>query len=71
MPDLGADILEGGPVDNVGAMTPCIGRMLRGFQYKAARKLTGRQPRRGRDGVWVYPPLEESIEEAGLKEVET
>ena len=26
------------------------------FQSRAARRLTGRLPRRGRDGKWVYPP---------------
>ena len=27
------------------------------FQSMVARKLTGRQPRRGRDGRWFYPSL--------------
>ena len=27
------------------------------FQGRVARKLTGRQPRRGRDGRWFYPSL--------------
>ena len=26
------------------------------FQGRVARRLTGRMPRRGRDGKWVYPP---------------
>ena len=28
------------------------------FQGRVARRLTGRQPRRGRDGRWFYPSLE-------------
>ena len=47
-------------------MTPHIGRVLRGFQDRVALRLTGRQPWRGRDGVWVYPPLEDTTVEAGL-----
>ena len=26
---------------------------------------------RGRDGVWVYPPLEDAMAETGLQEVDT
>ena len=36
-----------------------------------ARRLTGRQPRKGRDGGWVYPLLEDAIAEAVLQENET
>ena len=32
-----------------------IGRILCGFHHRAARRLTGRQPWRVRDGIWVYP----------------
>ena len=39
-----------------------------GFHHKVACRLTGR---RGRDGGWVYPLLNEAISEAGLQEVET
>ena len=35
------------------------------------RRLTGKQPHRGRDGVWIYPPLEDSMTEAELQEVDT
>ena len=38
-------------------MIPRIGRVLGGFHYRVSRRLTGRQPRQGRDGVWLYPPL--------------
>ena len=30
----------------------------------------GRQPRKGQDGGWFYPPLEDVIEKLGLQEVE-
>ena len=35
------------------------------FQGRVARRLTGRQPRRGRDGEWYYPSLIGSLKEAG------
>ena len=47
-------------------MTPHIGIILGGFQDRVALRLTGRQPWRGRDGVWVYPPLEDTTVEVGL-----
>ena len=47
-------------------MTPHIRRVLGGFHHRVALRLTGRQPWRGRDGVWVYPPLEDTTVEAGL-----
>ena len=49
-------------------MTPRIGRVLGIFHHRVERKLMGRQPQRGQDGVWVYPPL---LEDAGFQEVET
>ena len=52
-------------------MTPCIGRVLGGFHCRVALRLTGRKPRRGRDGVWFYPPLEDTMAGAGLQDVET
>ena len=36
------------------------------FQGRAARRLTGRQPRRGRDGEWFYPSLVGALKEAGV-----
>ena len=60
-----SEILDGGPVG------PPIRRFLGGFHHKVARRLTGRQHRLGRDGLWIYPPLEDAIAEAGLQEVET
>ena len=52
-------------------MTPHIGRVLGRYHHRVACRLAGRQPRRGREGVWTYPLLEYAMEEAGLKEVET
>ena len=52
-------------------LTPRMKRVLGGLHYRVARRLTGRQPRRGQERVWVYPPLEDEMEEAGLQEVET
>ena len=60
-----SEILGGVPVG------PPIGRLLGGFHHKVARRMTGKQPRLGRDSLWIYPPLEEAIAEAGLQELET
>ena len=39
-------------------ITPRIGSVLGGFHQRVDQKLTRRQPRRGGDGVWFYPSLE-------------
>ena len=52
-------------------MNPHIGRALGGFHHRVVHRLTGRQPRKGRDEVWTYPPLEDAMAEAGIHEVET
>ena len=41
------------------------------FHHRVDLKLTGRQPQKGRDGGWVYPPMEDVMAEAGLQELET
>ena len=46
-------------------------RALSAFIHGAARQITGRQPRIGRDGEWFYPSLEGSMKEAGLTDVHT
>ena len=51
-------------------ITPHTGRVLGGFHHRVARTLTGRQPWRGRNGIWVYPPLEEAMVELVLQEVD-
>ena len=52
-------------------MTLNIGRVWGGFHYRVAHSMTGRKPRRVRDGGWEYTPLEEAMAEAGLQEVDT
>ena len=52
-----------------------IGRVLGGFHHRLARSLMMRKLYRRQYGVWVYPLVEETMEEemmkAGLKEVDT
>ena len=48
-----------------------MGRELGRFHHRVACRMTGQLPRRGREGRWIYLPLEEAMEESGLQEVET
>ena len=48
-----------------------IERALSAFIHGAARRITGRQLRKGRDGKWHYPLLEGAMKEAGLTDVRT
>ena len=41
------------------------------FQGRVARRLTGRQPRRGREGDWFYPSLAGDLKEAGVVRART
>ena len=41
------------------------------FQGRVARRLIGRQPRRGRDGEWFYPYLAGALKEAGAVRART
>ena len=41
------------------------------FQGRVARRLTGRMPRRGRDGKWIYRPLAGTTKEAGIVRART
>ena len=41
------------------------------FQGRVARRLTGRMPRRGRDGKWVYLPLAGATKDAGIVRART
>ena len=52
-------------------VSPMMERALSAFIHGAARRLTGRQPRKGRDGKWHYPSLESSMKEAGITDVRT
>ena len=50
-------------------MTLCTRRVLGGFHHSVDHRMTGRQPQRGKDGVWIYPILEDAMAEVGLQEV--
>ena len=50
-------------------LTPQIERALDSFMHGAARRITGRQPRRGWDGKWYYPYLAGAMKEAGFTEI--
>ena len=52
-------------------MTPPTGRVLGGFHHRVARRMTRRQPQKVQDGGWVHPYIEETMGEAGLKEMKT
>ena len=52
-------------------VSPMMERALSTFLHGAARGITGRQPRRGRDGKWHYHSLEGTMEEAGLTDIQT
>ena len=41
------------------------------FQGRVARRLTGKLPRQGRDGKWVYPSLAGALKEAGVVRART
>ena len=41
------------------------------FQGRVARKLTGGQPHRGRDGGWFYPSLAVEMKEARIVQIRT
>ena len=50
-------------------LTPRMEQDLDRFHHRVARRLTGRKPRRRGDGSWAYPTLEETMGEAGFKEI--
>ena len=52
-------------------MTLRIGIILGILHHRVAHKIMGRQPQRVRKILWVYPPLEDAMAEAGLQEVDT
>ena len=47
------------------------GVALDAFQGRFAKKLTERQPRRGRDGRWFYPSLAGAMKKAGIVGIRT
>ena len=52
-------------------VTPKIERAMSPFLHGAARRLTGRQARREKNGEWHYPSLEGAMKEAGLTDIRT
>ena len=52
-------------------VSPIMEQELISFIHGAARRITGRQPRRGCDGKWFYPSLEGAMKEAGFTDVRT
>ena len=52
-------------------LTEKMEKALDAFQGRVVRKLTGRHPRRGRDGEWNYPSLAGAMKEAGIVRIRT
>ena len=50
-------------------VSPMMERALSAFIHGSERRITSRQPRKGRDRKWYYPSLEEAMKEAGLTDV--
>ena len=48
-------------------LTQRMEKALDSFQFRVARRMTGRQPQQKKDGRWYYPPLAESLREAGME----
>ena len=51
-------------------MKPHIRRVLGRFHHRVNHRMTWRQHKRGRDGVWIYTLLEDGMAKAGLQEME-
>ena len=54
-----------------GVLTGKMEAALDAFQGRVARRLTGRLPRRGRDGKWQYLPLAGATKDAGIVRART
>ena len=52
-------------------LTARIEKALDSFQSRVAQKITGRQPRRGKDGSWYYPSLSVAMKETGMVPIRT
>ena len=48
-------------------LTPRIERALESFRHRAARRITGKQTRRGGCVQWNYNPLKEEMQEEGFE----
>ena len=51
------------------AVTGEILKVLKGFQHRAARQITGMTAKRGAVGEWEYPPVAKALEAAGLNPI--
>ena len=47
-------------------LTARMEKALDSFQSRVTRKITGKHPRRRKDGSWFYPPVEGVMKETGL-----
>ena len=47
-------------------LTHRMEKALDSFQSRVAIRLTGKQPRQNKYGIWDYPPLEEALGAVGL-----
>ena len=52
-------------------LTARMDKALDSFQSRVARKITGRQLRRGKDGSWFYPSLAGAMKETGMIRIRT
>ena len=50
-------------------LTPRMERALEIFHHRVERRITEKQPMRQGNGSWEYPPLVETMGEAGLEEI--
>ena len=56
--------------EEMWVLTPRIERALESFMHGAARRITGRKPRRGWGGKWYYTSLREAMREAGFVDIQ-
>ena len=47
-------------------VTNAMMEILESFHHHVARRLSGPIPYRSPDGAWIYPPLKEAMDKAGL-----
>ena len=52
-------------------LTARMEKSLESFNSRVARKIMGRQPRRGKDGSWYFPSLAGAMKETGMLRIRT
>ena len=57
--------------EEMWVLTPRTEKALDSFQSRVVRRITGRQPRRKKDGSWDCPPLAGALRDAGMVEIRT